>query len=141
MVGDPKKGQGGDDVENGAKKVEIPTPPSVLTKVGKDKYYQIAETLNAEGNFKIGDEIALAALCVNYQRWLQAERAIKKNKDLCFETESGYRQQLPEISIARDCMKTMLTFIREFGLTPKERAKFKEMMVGDLDEELDDMIQ
>ncbi|MCG8541235.1 MAG: phage terminase small subunit P27 family [Clostridia bacterium] len=130
-------------MENEKKSIVIPKPPTILSKVGKDKYYQIAQMLIEGSKFKIGDEIALAALCVNYQRWLQAERAIKKNKDLCFETETGYRQQIPEISIARDCMKTMLTFIREFGLTPKERAKIKELVLEekDKDEELDDMIQ
>ncbi|WP_432408549.1 phage terminase small subunit P27 family [Wukongibacter sp. M2B1] len=131
-------------MENEKKNIEIPKPPTILNRVGKDKYFEIAQMLMDEEKFKIGDEIALSALCVNYQRWLQAERAIKKNKDLCFETESGYRQQIPEISIARDCMKTMLTFIREFGLTPKERAKLKEMIINDdknNDKEMEDMIQ
>lgn len=124
-------------------KIEIPKPPTVLNATGKDKYFQIANMLLSEGKFKAGDEIALTALCVNYQRWLQAEKAIKLNKDLCFETETGYRQQIPEISIARDCMKTMLVFIREFGLTPKERAKLKELVIDDedTDEELAGIIQ
>lgn len=124
---------------------KIPKPPSILTKVGREKYYEIAEMLLGEGKWKTGDEIALSALCVNYQRWLQAEKAIKINKDLCFTTETGYRQQIPEISIARDCMKTMLTFIREFALTPKERIKLKELILNpgeeDTDEEMEGMIQ
>lgn len=124
------------------KEIIIPAPPSVLTKVGKDKYNQIAEMLIVDSKWKPGDEIALAALCINYQRWLQAEGAIKKNKDLCFETESGYRQQIPEISIAKDCMRTMLTFIREFGLTPKERMKLEGIVREEsFDEDMEDMIQ
>lgn len=125
-------------------KAKIPKPPTILNATGKDKYTLIASMLIKEGKFKIGDELALAALCVNYQRWLQAEKEIKKLKSLTFETETGYRQQIPEISIANNCMKTMLTFIREFGLTPKERAKLKELMgtPGEaVDEELDEMIQ
>lgn len=123
--------------------ITIPLPPSVLTKVGKDKYNQIAKMLIVDGKWKPGDEIALAALCINYQRWLQAEAAIKKNKDLCFETESGYRQQIPEISIAKDCMRTMLTFIREFGLTPKERMKLEGLVIKEenYDDEMEGMIQ
>lgn|GEM_PF-842079 len=125
------------------KKCEIPQPPSILTGEGKKKYFQIANMLEAEGKFKIGDELALTALCVNYQRWIQVEKVIKSEKFLTFMTETGYRQQIPELSIARDCMKTMLTFIREFGLTPKERAKLKELIdAGDsTDKELDDMVQ
>lgn len=115
----------------------IPRAPSILTKTGKDKYDEIAKNLVDEGKWKVGDDIALTALCVNYQRWMQAEKAIKKNKDLCFETETGYRQQIPEISIARDCMKTLLTFIKEFALTPRERVKLKELILNPGDEEDD----
>lgn len=119
----------------------IPKPPSILTKIGRDKYYEICKMLVDDGSFKSGDDISILALVVNYQRWLQAERAIKKNKDLCFETESGYRQQIPELSIARDSMKTMLTFIKEFALTLKQRAQLKEMITsGSDDEEMEDMI-
>lgn len=122
-------------------KDKIPKPPTILTKAGKDKYYQIAEMLLEEGKWKTGDDIALSALCVNYQRWLQVEKEIKKHKDLCFETETGYRQQIPEISIANNAMSSMLRFIKEFALTPRERAKLKELMLGDgLDDEMEDMI-
>lgn len=123
----------------------IPKAPTILTGEGKKKYDQIAKNLVDENKWKVGDDIALAALCVNYQRWITAEKAIKKNKDLCFETETGYRQQIPEISIANNCMKMMLTFIKEFSLTPRERIKLKELVLEkgeeDKDPELDDMIQ
>lgn len=96
-------------------KNEISKPPTILNKVGKEKYYEIINVLKEEDKWKDGDEIALSALCANYQRWIQAEKAIKENKDLCFKTESGYRQQIPEISISKDCMKSMLSFIKSLG--------------------------
>lgn len=133
------------DIENKYEDL-IPRPPSILGAEGKKKYNEIAISLVDDGKWKTGDELALTALCVNYQRWMQAEKAIKKNKDLCFETETGYRQQIPEISIAKDCMKTMLTYIKEFGLTPRERVKLKELVLNvetddDDDSELSEMIQ
>ncbi|WP_432408629.1 phage terminase small subunit P27 family [Wukongibacter sp. M2B1] len=119
----------------------IPKAPTFLNKEAKDKYYNIAQMLVNEGKWKNGDDIALIALCANYQRWVQAEKMIKKNKDLCFETESGYRQQIPEISIANNAMKAMLSFIKEFSLTPRERMKLKEMMLKDnSDDDMEDMI-
>ncbi|WP_160196262.1 phage terminase small subunit P27 family [Senegalia massiliensis] len=121
--------------------IEIPKPPTILLKKGKQKYMQITNMLVEEGKWKPGDDIALSALCINYQRWMQAEKAIKKHKELCFETETGYRQQIPEISIANNAMKSMLSFIKEFALTPRERAKLKELIVNDTDdEEMEDMI-
>ena len=125
----------------------IPKPPSsVLTKVGKDKYYQISQMLMDEGMFKLGDEIAILALCTNYQRWLQAEKMIRDHKDLCYTASNGYRQQIAEISIANNAMKTMNTYIKELALTPKERIKLKAMVLAkddndDTDEEMEDMIQ
>ncbi|KRG15609.1 hypothetical protein ACA30_05825 [Virgibacillus soli] len=122
-------------------KVEI-KPPTFLTATSKKKYKEVANMLIQDGNWKEGDDIALSALFAYYQRWIQAETAIKKNKDLCFETESGYRQQIPEISIANNSMKAMLSYIKEFGLTPKERKKLQDTMtdISAIDEELEDMI-
>lgn len=119
----------------------IPKPPAILLKAGKEKYYSIAEMLIEEGKWKTGDEIALLALCMNYQRWIQAEREIKKFKKLTFQTESGYRQQIPEISIANNAMSNMLSFIKEFTLTPRERMKLKEFIIQNADDpEMESMI-
>ncbi|WP_315122329.1 P27 family phage terminase small subunit [uncultured Clostridium sp.] len=115
-------------------KIEIPNPPSILLKAGKEKYYSIAEMLIEEGKWKAGDEIALLALCMNYQRWIQAEKEIKKFKALTFKTDSGYRQQIPEISIANNAMANMLSYIREFALTPRERSKLKEYVLQNTDD-------
>ncbi|MED1953786.1 phage terminase small subunit P27 family [Brevibacillus centrosporus] len=119
--------------------------PTFLKSEAKKKFDDISTMLVVDGKWKSGDEIALAALCASYQHWIEAEKAIKKNGDLCFTTETGYRQQIPEISIANNAMKNMLSFIKEFALTPKERAKLKELILSkdddDSDDEMEDMIQ
>ncbi|MBP1967986.1 P27 family predicted phage terminase small subunit [Virgibacillus natechei] len=119
-------------------------PPTFLNAATKKKYIQVAQMLMEDGNWKDGDDIALSALFANYQRWIQAERAIKKNKSLTFTTDSNYSQQIPEISIANNAMKSMLSFIKEFGLSPKERKKLKDTLMGDGssggDDELNNMI-
>ncbi len=120
----------------------LPKPPSFLNKDAAVKYKAIGEMLIEEGTFKAGDDIALVALCASYQRWIQAEKIIKDNKDLCFQASSGYRQQIPEISIASNSMKQMLAFIKEFSLTPRERMKLKSMVLIEKsdDDEMEDMI-
>ena len=119
-------------------------PPTFLNAATKKKYIQVAEMLMEDGNWKDGDDIALSALFANYQRWVQAEQAIKKNKSLTFTTDTNYSQQIPEISIANNAMKSMLSFIKEFGLSPKERQKLKGVVMGDgsngVDDEMDNMI-
>lgn len=122
-------------------KINISKPPSFLRADSKKKYYAISEMLVNEGKWKPGDEIALAALCANYQHWIDAEKAIKSTGQLTFETDTGYKQQIPEIGIANNCMKSMLSFIREFGLTPSTRAKLKELIMNNNDdEEMEGMI-
>ncbi|MDF2803068.1 MAG: phage terminase, small subunit, family [Anaerocolumna sp.] len=117
--------------------IQIPKPPSFLKTDGKKKYYDVAQMLVDEGKWKAGDEIALSALCANYQHWIEAEKEIKKINSLTFETATGYKQQIPEISIANNCMKSMLSFIKEFGLTPSARAKLKELLTNDNDKDSD----
>lgn len=120
----------------------VPKPPTILLKAAREKYYEIAQALIEDNNWENGYDIALLALCINYQRWIAAEREIRRQKSLTFETDSGYRQQIPEISIANNAMKNMLNFIKEFGLTPKERANLKGIIQDNegLDEELEGMI-
>jgi len=57
---------------------EIPKAPTFLKAQGKEKFEQIANVLIEDGKWKSGDEIALGSLCANYQRWVDAEKAIKK---------------------------------------------------------------
>ncbi|WP_256761418.1 phage terminase small subunit P27 family [Cohnella sp. WQ 127256] len=118
--------------------------PTFLKAEAKKKFEEISKMLIEDGKWKLGDDIALAALCASFQHWIEAEKAIKKNGDLCFTTETGYRQQIPEISIANNAMKNMLSFIKEFALTPRERSKLKELIIkddDDSDSEMEDMIQ
>ncbi|UVI32079.1 phage terminase small subunit P27 family [Paenibacillus spongiae] len=118
--------------------------PSFLKAEAKKRFDEISKMLIDDNKWKSGDEIALAALCASYQHWIEAEKAIKKNGDLCFTTETGYRQQIPEISIANNAMKNMLSFIKEFALTPRERSKLKELILKedeDSDTEMEEMIQ
>lgn len=124
------------------KDIEIATPPNFLKADAKDKYYEIAKMLHDEGKWRTGDEVALAALCSSYQRWIQAEKEIKAAKKLTFETKTKYRQQIPEISVANNAMKAMLSFIKEFALTPAQRAKLKSALLvkDDEDDDMEDMV-
>lgn len=125
--------------------MQIQKPPSFLKSEAKKLYYKIFNVLLENGKWKNGDEIALAALCTNYQHWLDAEKAIKKKGELVFTTQTGYQQQIPELSISNNAMKAMLAFIKEFSLTPKERSKIQAMLYEsqneDVDPEMEAMIQ
>lgn len=99
-----------------------------FTEETKEKYEETKKFLEERNVFEKGDEFVLSALFANYQRWKKAEMAIQEHNNLCFETATGYRQQIPEISIANNAMKAMLSFIKELGLSPKERNNLKDML-------------
>lgn len=123
-------------------KLVVPDPPTnTLLGNARDKYFEIGKMLIEKNLWQQGDEMALLALCVSYSRWIKAEREIRTHDKLTFETDTGYRQQIPEISIANNAMAQMLKFIKEFGLTPKERAQLEATIIGNtIDQEMEDMI-
>ncbi|MBV4417460.1 phage terminase small subunit P27 family [Clostridium tyrobutyricum] len=120
----------------------IAKPPTFLNAGAKKKYYEIAYALTENGDWRSGDEVALSALCTNYMHWVESEKIINEKKTLTFETATGYRQQIPEVSISKDAMKNMLSYIKEFGLTPKARANIKGILSNTIgtDPEMEDMI-
>ncbi len=124
-------------------KNKYPKVPDFLGEEGQKKFKSISKLLIDEGKYKDGDDIALSALCAQYERWVKAEREIQKKDKLCFVTESGYSQAIPEISIANNAMKALLAFLKEFALSPRERTKLKEMIFSeqDSDPDMDDLIQ
>ena len=65
----------------------------------------------------------------------EAEEFIEKHGTIV-KTPSGYWQQVPQVSIAQQNLKTMLKFCSEFGLTPSSRSRMiaGEVKEADVDE-------
>lgn len=107
---------------------DIPKPPNFLDKIAKNEWKRIAPVVFKVGILTEGDIAALAAYCESYSQWVTAVKAIqarapdnKTPAPLTFTTDTGYQQQIPEISIANNAKKQMLSFAKEFGLTPSSR--------------------
>lgn len=56
-----------------------------------------------------------------------------------FVTQSGYRQQVPQVNIAANNLKMMQSLANEFGLTPAARARICANTDGKYDKEADPM--
>ncbi len=70
---------------------------------------------------KESDRDALAAYCVIYTRWANAEREIKKQGPVI---KVGKSIQLsPYLTVANRCMEQMMRLWAEFGLTPSSRTR------------------
>jgi len=65
---------------------------------------------------------AFAGYCQAYARWKEAEEFISKHGSI-LKTNSGYIQQIPQVSIAQQNLKQMRNFCSELGLSPSARSR------------------
>lgn len=107
---------------------DVPKPPVFLDGVAKKEWKRLAPKVYKLGILTDADVAVFAAYCDSYSQWVAATKAIQACKPdknapapLTFETDKGYRQQVPEIGIANNAKKQMLAYAREFGLTPSSR--------------------
>jgi len=106
--------------------VEAPKPPSHLGKIAKEEWKRKIPVLLQMGIISLGDDAALAAYCMAYERWVTAEKALQKKKEtLTLSTLTGNIIQNPLVGVANRAMELMHKFLIEFGLTPVSRTRIK----------------
>jgi len=95
---------------------------SWLLPEAKKEWKRLAPTLEAMGVLTVADLNPFIGYCQAYARWREAEEFITQHGSI-FKTPSGYVQQVPQVSIAQQSLKTMMSISTEFGLTPACRAR------------------
>ena len=125
------------------KEAELPPlkslrPPAWLMPDAKKEWRRLAPALQAQGLLTAGDTTAFAGYCQAYARWKEAEEWITLRGSVMV-TPSGYRQQVPQVSIAANSLKTMQSLAAEFGLTPAARARISGNTNGKYDKDADPM--
>lgn len=103
---------------------EPPKPPTHLNKYGKKEWKRILPVLMNVGLLTEADYATLAAYCQAYGTWVEAEKLIKE-KGFTYISDKGNSIQRPEVGIASTAMKNIVTFAREFGMTPSSRSNIK----------------
>lgn len=96
--------------------------PDHLDAVAAKEWGRITAHLLALGLLTVVDHAAIAAYCLAWSRWVEAEKQVTKNGLV----EVGSRGQLtrsPYVDIANAAMGKMLETMREFGMTPSSRSK------------------
>jgi P27 family predicted phage terminase small subunit len=99
-----------------------PDCPPHLNKVAKDEWERISVELSAAGVLTNVDRAALAAYCAAYSRWVEAEKAIKKDGAVTVSPK-GYQMQSPWVGIANTSLAMMHKYLVEFGATPSSRSR------------------
>jgi P27 family predicted phage terminase small subunit len=100
----------------------IPGPPSHLSEEGKACWRELVKTLQNAGLIARADADALALYCTAYERWLVAEKGIRKH-GLLVKTPNGFPTISPLLSVANKAMDQMMRLLSEFGMTPASRYR------------------
>ena len=99
----------------------MPAPPAHLDRLARQEWKRMCTLLESARILGEADRDALAAYCVVFTRWADAERQIKKHGPV---VKVGNSVQLsPYLVVANRCMDQMLRLWAEFGLTPSSRTR------------------
>ena len=101
----------------------MPACPSFVTGLARKHWRELAPQLVALGLLKKLDEPRLALYCVEYGRWREALRYIKKRGGSLSFNGQGALTKHPYVSIANEALEHMLRIGNEFGMSPASRTR------------------
>lgn len=111
--------------------VAIPDCPAFLDNVDREEWTRTATLLAEMGLLTAADRTALAAYCVAYSRWVEAEAQVKKYGTIVKSPEKGFPMKSPYLTVADQALETMRKLMVEFGLTPSSRSRIRVPATGD----------
>jgi len=111
----------------------VPEMPKGLGKTAAAEWKSIVPDLIALGVLSKVDAKALAAYCHSFARWFQAEQDVTKygviveEPVLLMGEPTGYMRlkKNPACTVSETAMKTMKSFLVEFGMTPASRTRIR----------------
>ena len=107
-------------------------PPPFLDDVAKAEWLRVWPEVKMF--ITTVDKTTLAAYCVAFSRWLQADKQIQDKSKLTIQTPNGSFQQSPFVAMARNWQAAMVKYAAELGFTPASRSKVKTGSEDDPDE-------
>ena len=107
----------------------LPDCPEHLSDTAREEWHRIAGSLNKIGLLTQVDRSTMAAYCQCYGRWVEAEQKLKETP-LLYQTQTGYVQQSPWLSVANKQLELMGRYMTEFGLTPASRSRVAAVVEG-----------
>jgi len=111
-------------VESTASATGMPTRPMGLSQQAIRVWKSLAPKLHGLGLLSDIDQSTFAVYCQAYADWLELTRLLNKlGVANCYsETESGYRQAIPEIAVRDKAYQVMQRLETRFGLDPSSRS-------------------
>jgi P27 family predicted phage terminase small subunit len=106
----------------------IPKCPKHLDKEARREWKRITPELLKLQILAHIDRAALAAYCMGWSRWVDAETNLRKFGAV-IKTPKGYPIQNPYLGIANTAIDIMRRFLTEFGMTPSSRSRINAAQV------------
>lgn len=100
----------------------IPEAPAHLTPAALEEWDRIAPVLLEQGLLTDLDRAGLAAYCVAYARWIEAEESVRK-LGVLVKSPNGFPVHSPYLAIANRAMEQMQRLLAEFGMSPSSRSR------------------
>lgn len=110
-------------------------PPEHLHRYAKELWIQYVPELERLGLLSLLDTGLLEMGCSAYAEWRLAHEALEEHgriQEIIREDGSTYRQQSPEVSMAKQAYEQYRGFCNEFGLSPASRTRINGPSSGDL---------
>jgi P27 family predicted phage terminase small subunit len=118
--------------------IDVPDPPEFVVGYAADEWWTVAPELHRLGLLSKIDIAPLAAYCVAYSHWRQAEEALARmaaNDPLMhgqiIKGRYGDALANPLTNIARKHAGDMVRYAAEFGLSPAGRTRISAGNSGD----------
>lgn len=103
--------------------LSTPTPPEELSAQALKEWERLCLMLAEAGVLTDADVPALQVYISHYDRWLEAEKSIKREGSV-IKTPFGPKTN-PWLKISREATASMLKILVEFGMTPSSRTRIK----------------
>ena len=103
----------------------IPECPDFLGDEARAEWDRICQVLLDMGMLTRADRTALSAYCVNYGRWVDAEKQVQKFGTIVKSPEKNFPMKSPHLCIAESAQEQMRKLLVEFGLTPSSRSRIR----------------
>ena len=100
----------------------LPVCPAHLQGEGRKEWFRLGRQLLAFGLMTKIDKAALAIYCQAWERWIDAEEALR-TYGVVIKSESGFPIQSPYLPIANKAMEQMTRLLVEFGMSPSSRSR------------------
>jgi len=118
------------DVFDPPRPPEPPKPPAFLNEKALEEWNRVAPNLSLFGMLTTLDVMPLAAYCMAFARWVEAETLLKgiAEKDIggkALLVRGSHRQPKanPLIAISREAASDMVRYAGEFGFSPAARSR------------------